>query len=212
MVEKDQFTASDWLQLAYYFLLQDRIKETIQIMTGDSKDTHAGSGLKISRKIDPKEIKQGSELKLQYDYMMAYLDFFIGMDTNFKIARTIAKQYEDYPVISWRILFTEILDQLNEFDGEEEPDYEIDQEDEEKKKQNMKKSKKLEPYLECEIDGKQISIEYDNISKVKLKYYVIDLEVLFSRAPFLIQNTEDLATAKPIKVHEYDLETTPKVM
>lgn len=149
LVEKDDLSTSDWLQFAYYLLLQDRIKEAIQIITGESKDSSSASmTAKIIQKIDPKEMKEGSSMKLQYDYMLAYLDFFTGLNTGFKVARSIAKQYEQYPVISWRVLFTEILDQLNEFDGAEEPDYEIDQEDEEKKKQNLKKSKMLEPYLE----------------------------------------------------------------
>ena len=211
MVEKDDFSTSDWLQFAYYLLLQDRVKEAVQIITGESKDSSAASiTAKISQKINPKDMKDGSSMKLQYDYMVAYLDFFTGLNTGFKIARSIAKQYEQYPVIAWRVLFTEILDQLNEFDGAEEPEYEIDQEDEEKKIQNMKKSKMLEPYLEWEIDGKQISVEYANITKVKIKYYVIDLEVLFSRAPFLMKNNEDLANAKPIKVEEYELESNLK--
>jgi hypothetical protein len=204
MIEKDELSTSDWLQLSYYFLLQDRIKETIQIITGSSQ------GAKVEPKIDPDSIKHDSGLKLQYDYMVAYLDFFNGIDSNFKTARKIAKNYENYPVISWRVLFTEILDQLSEYDGIEEAEYEIDQEDEEKKKQNLKKSKKLEPYLECEIQGKQIKVEFANIKKIKIKYYVIDLEVLFSRAPFLIKNTEDLANAKPIRMQEFELEENLK--
>jgi hypothetical protein len=210
MTEKNKLTDSDWLQFAYYLLLQDRIKETIQIMTGEIRDSSLLNTVLISRKIDPKDITEETGLKLQYDYMMAYIDFFTGIDTDFKVARDIAQKYENYPVISWRVLFTEILDQLKEFDGVEEGDFEIDQEDEEKKKQNLKKSKKIEPYLECEIEGQHINVEYDNIGKISIKYYVIDLEVLFSRTPFLIQNTEDLANAKPFKTVEYDLEKNLK--
>jgi len=68
--------------------------------------------------------------------MAAYLDFYTGLETGFKKARTISRTYEDYPIIAWRILFSEIIDQLAEFDGVtgELDGFEIDQEDEEKKK------------------------------------------------------------------------------
>jgi hypothetical protein len=50
--------------------------------------------------------------------MSAYFDFFTGQDEGFKVARTIVRKYEDYPILAWRIPFLEILDQLNEFDGD----------------------------------------------------------------------------------------------
>ena len=49
--------------------------------------------------------------------MTAYLDFYTGAEQGFQKARAISKGYEEYPVLAWRILFTEILDQLAEFDG-----------------------------------------------------------------------------------------------
>lgn len=55
---------------------------------------------------------------MQYDYMSAYFDFFTGQAEGFKIARSIVRNYEDYPIPAWRIPFLEILDQLNEYDGE----------------------------------------------------------------------------------------------
>jgi hypothetical protein len=34
------------------------------------------------------------------------------------VARRIVQKYEEYPILAWRIRFLEILDQLNEYDGE----------------------------------------------------------------------------------------------
>ena len=137
--------------------------------------------------------------------MTAYLDFFNGIETQFKTAREISKRYEEYPVLSWRVLFTEILDQLQEYDGVETPDIEIDQEDESKKKANLKKSKQLEPVLNFALEGKDLVIEYANVNEVTFKYYIIDPEILFSRAPFLMQNTEDFAYSKPCKTENVQL-------
>ena len=77
--------------------------------------------------------------------MNAYFDFFTGQSDGFKVARAIVRRYEDYPIPAWRIPFLEILDQLNEYDGEEDLDEDIDGIDvenmtEEQKKQKYKKS------------------------------------------------------------------------
>ena len=50
--------------------------------------------------------------------MSAYFDFFIGAPDGFKVARSIARKYQDYPIVSWKVLFLEIHDQLNEIDGD----------------------------------------------------------------------------------------------
>jgi len=54
--------------------------------------------------------------------MSAYFDFFTGAADGFKVARSVVRQYEDYPVFAWRLLFLEILEQLNEYDGEIDTD------------------------------------------------------------------------------------------
>ena len=42
--------------------------------------------------------------------MRAYFDFFTGLDSGFKVARAIVREYENYPIPQWRIPFLEILD------------------------------------------------------------------------------------------------------
>ena len=49
-------------------------------------------------------------------------------------------------------------------------------------------------------------IEYENVKEVTIKHYVIDPEILFSRAPFLMQNTEDFAYSKPMKIETVKLD------
>ena len=143
--------------------------------------------------------------------MRSYLDFYTGSETGFKVARTISKQYEEYPVLAWRVLFTEIVDQLMEFDGVLSLDeVEIDQEDEDKKKMNLKKSKELEPQFHCELKGEEIVMDYLNVAEVDIKYYVIDPEVLFSRTPFLMQETEDFSYAKPMVQFNHQLDKSKK--
>ena len=47
---------------------------------------------------------------MQYDYLSAYFDFFGDSSEGYKVARTLVRKYEDYPVTSWRLMFLEILE------------------------------------------------------------------------------------------------------
>ena len=142
---------------------------------------------------------------MQYDYMNAYFDFFEGEGNGFKVARKIVREYEDYPIVAWRLMFLEILEQLNEYDGDVdfESDLNVDDESEQGKKKNYKKSKNLEPTITCELENNDtISIETANIKSVYIKFYIIDVEILFSRTPFLKENTEEFSYVKPFHVIE----------
>jgi hypothetical protein len=193
VITKDKLDTSDKLCYAYFLLLQDRISE----------------GIDMFSKIDPEEISKNGSLALQYDYMSAYLDFYTGEHNNFKLAREVSEKYLDYPVLHWKALFEEIKDQLKELDGDMDIDREIDQ-TEDDKKLNLKLSKELEPILFAELKGKRIQVDYENIDSVDIKYYKIDPEILFSRTPFLAQNTEDFAFVKPIQTFTVYLNTSQK--
>lgn len=69
----------------------------------------------------------------------------------------------------------------------------------ERKQENLKKSKKREPNISnIDIDENgSIKIETVNIANVTVKYYIIDAEVMFSRAPFLQNNAEQFSYVTP---------------
>lgn len=87
-------------------------------------------------------------------------------------------------------MFMEINDQLLEFDGIEKYD-DMDALLEEENEENMKKLNKMkgekEEKLSIEIKENSIDIVYSNISSLTVKYYLIDIELLFSRNPFMKQ-------------------------
>lgn len=107
------------------------------------------------------------------------------------------------------MLFLEILDQLNEYDGEDEEPMEIDGDilTEEQKRQKIKQQINKEPRIECEVisEQAQISLEMANIKQVVIKFYVIDAEILFSRTPFVKEKTEEFSYVKPQHVIEKEL-------
>jgi hypothetical protein len=74
--------------------------------------------IELFKGIPIESLPEDGTLLIQHDYMSAYFDFFIGQEQGFKVARRIVQKYEEYPILAWRIRFLEILDQLNEYDGE----------------------------------------------------------------------------------------------
>ena len=178
LIEKPIWDLSDKVNLSYYLILQDRVTEAIAVFS----------------KITEAEIKEKDNLKLQYDYMSAYLDFYSGAP-EFKNARKIVASYLNYPVISWRLLFLDIDQQLKEYDGASIE--ESLEEEEERKERTQKKPIKEEPQLDISLVGKELVIGYNAMTEVKVKYYIIDLEILFSRTPFLAQNTDDFSFVQP---------------
>lgn len=44
-------------------------------------------------------------LQVQYDYLAAYFDFYVGSKEGYKKAKEIVKKYETYPVSTWRMMF-----------------------------------------------------------------------------------------------------------
>jgi hypothetical protein len=193
-IEKVEMQASDILCYTYFLLLQDRINEAINNFS----------------EIDTEIFKTDGSLCLQYDYMSAYLDFYTGDDNNYLVARNVVEKYKDYPVLHWRFLFDEITDQLKEFDGDMNYDQMINQDNEHIRDKNLKKSKELEPYLNAGMKNKRIQVSYENIESIDIKYYIIDPEILFSRAPFIAHDSDDFAFVKPSQVSTAILNPTLK--
>ena len=84
--------------------LQDRVTEAISLF----------------KTVPVESLPEDGALRMQHDYMSAYFDFFTGQAEGFRVARGIVRKYEEYPIPAWRIPFLEILDQLNEYDGDVE--------------------------------------------------------------------------------------------
>lgn len=148
-------------------------------------------------------------LDIQFDYLSAYFDFFTGQEDGYKVARRVLQRYDTHPVSEWKMMFLAIEDLLNDFDGEfDQMRDEFDSESfdssseaslKQRKQENMKNSKSKEPALsstQMDESGK-LTIETVNIRSVLVKYYMIDAEILFSRAPFLKDNAEEFSYVKP---------------
>ena len=77
-----------------------------------------------------------------------------------------------------------------------------------------KKDKKLkakeEEDINIEIKDKLISVLYKNVNIITIKYYLIDVEVLFSRNPFMKKSTVDFNYVNPSENKTYNVEKSNK--
>jgi hypothetical protein len=87
MIIKRKWSAHDRLMFVNYLLMQERVTEAVEefkkIRNEDLNDNHG-------------------DAQIQYDYIKAYLDFFICGKTGsleFKDARSIVGKYSNYPVL-----------------------------------------------------------------------------------------------------------------
>ena len=150
-------TDEDLMAVTYYLLLQDRIDD----------------GLKSFQRITRDKIEE----KLQYDYLAAYTAFYGDHPGS---ARAIADPYKNYPVDRWKNLFTNVLAQVDEIEGKTAAV--VDKLD---RNQQQNVLAATEPTFEFKVDAKQILLTYKNVPEVKINYYLMDIELMFSQNPFL---------------------------
>ena len=164
-----QLSGEDLLTVTYYLLLQDRIEEALATFARVNVEQLA--------------------TKMQYDYCAAYLDFFT--DAHAK-ARAIAAKYADHPVDRWRNTFASITAQLDEAEGKDAKA--VDGED---RNQQQAQLAATEPNFDFKVEAKQINLNYQNLSSVTVNFYEMDVELLFSRNPFVQQFKGQFSSIKP---------------
>lgn len=173
-------SAQQRMQLCYYMLLQGRIEEAIRWF--DS--------------VDPAEL----ESTLQYAYFDAYLEFYRG---GYDRAHEIATDYEDYPVTRWRDLFASIRQQVETrrellatrrvVDSAVGADRKSPTYRGEKNDRGAGKSAVL---AVTNVNGK-VEVQYENIDELRVNYYEMDIELLFSRRPFVAMSGDQPPAIAP---------------
>lgn len=174
---KKQLDDADLLAVTYYLLLQDRIDEAVESFS----------------KINAAKLAT----KMQYDYCAAYLAMF-AEDT--ARARTIATQYVNHPVDRWKIIFAAMLNQLDEIEGKA-----VKVADDQNRDQQQGQLASTEPTFDFKIDSKAIQLNWQNLETVRINYYLMDVELLFSRNPFMQEYGGQFAAIKPNRSQEVKL-------
>jgi len=179
---KGELDSDDWLSVAFYLLLQDRVSDGL-----DALDRVVATDI---------------ETRLQYDYLRAYAAFYTNPDD----ARQIAAPYAEYPVDRWRKLFANVLVQLDEAAGS----VAAEATDPEDRDQAQDVLASTEPAIRFEIEAGQIALHYANLQRARINYYEMDIELLFSRQPFVQQQSGQFSFIAPNHSEVRDLPATGK--
>ena len=147
----------DLMSVTYYMLLQGRVEEAIGFFA----------------RVDEGKL----DTRLQHDYFRAYLDFFNEAP---KLARQIATGYKDHPVDKWRKRFLDVLNQLDEVEGKAAKV--VDDKDRTQKQTALAAS---EPGFDLKVEAGTVTLDYQNLAGCTVNYYEMDIELLFSRNPFV---------------------------
>jgi len=162
-------TDNDEMAVTIYMLLQDRVDESLRYYDA----------------VDPSKLK----MRIQHDYMSAYMAFYREKPG---AAKKIAAKYKDYPVDRWRNLFRDVLAQCDEIGGKSAGV--VDDED---RTQTQTKLADTAPRLQLETEGSVLKIDHANLEGCTVNYYPMDIELLFSRQPFVQDVGNQFTVIKP---------------
>ncbi len=167
-----------WLELAYQLMLQDRIEEAQAAFA----------------RIDAK----GITASIQYDYLHAWLALH---QADAASARAVAARYAGHPIEAWRLRFAEIAAQLDEIEGRP-----ATREAALARQQRQQLQAAGEPSLHAELSDGRIAIVSTHVPECEVRYYPMDLELLFSRAPFAIGTGDRIIQVNPALVERIVLD------
>ncbi len=164
-----QLTDDQRMAVIYYLLVQDRVEQARSFF----------------QTVDPQKL----DTRLQYDYFAAYLDFYTDDP---KVAGPITQRYADYPVDRWRVAFQAIASQLKELQGE--ANVVVDPKD---RQQTQTGLAAASPTFDFSVDPSGVAIDYQNLDHIRVNYYLMDIELLFSRNPFVQQYSGQFSSIQP---------------
>lgn len=162
-------SSADRMALTYYLLLQDRIDEALDVF----------------QKVD----RQTVHTQLQYDYLASYIAMTLE---ELDQAEMVAKTRVDFPVDRWSKLFKNVLAHVNEARGGA-PDVADPLNREQQQAALAAKS----PQFEFTVESRKIEIRHQNLTQATINFYTMDLELLFSRNPFVQQDSRSFSFIRP---------------
>ena len=162
------------LSLCGNLLLQDRITEAVSFFSRVNAD-HLST-------------------RIQYDYMAAYCDFFDG-DPD--VARKIVNKYKNHPVDRWRNTFAAMGVQIREIDDANKRGDAPETTDPDSRDQLLAQLSAEECTFEVAVDRQEVELDFRNLETVQVNYYLMDVELLFSRNPFVQQQSGNFAHIHP---------------
>ncbi len=191
LAHQPRLRADDRLAVAYYLLLQERIDEGLAMFDTIERDAVAAA--------------------MQYDYLAVYAAFYralepgeSGAPRGLAEARAIATRWRDVPVARWRDRFRDALAQLDEIAGADAraTSGAARETDREARHDHLART---EASFDFSVEGGSVALRYHNIRSCKLHFYRMDIELLFSRQPFVQEQSGQFGFVAPNLAFSHEL-------
>ncbi|PCC71250.1 hypothetical protein SAMN02745121_04789 [Nannocystis exedens] len=163
-------TPDDLLAAAHYLFSLDRTDDALAALA----------------RVDPGKLAT----RLQYDYLAAYAACCSG---DLAAARALAEPWRTHPVDRWRSRFVALLAMLDEAEGRG-PAAAVDVDSRE---QRMDELAARQPALSLTAEQGRVIVQHHNVTSCQLRFYRMDIELLFSRQPFVQGEVERFSWIEP---------------
>lgn len=162
-------TPEDLLAAAAYFLAQDRVEAAAAALA----------------RVDRTAIAD----RMQHDYLAAYTACIFG---DVRGARALATPWRDHPVDRWRHRFGALLAMLDEVEGAAPAIV-----DPRSREQQHADLAAKQPTFEIALDREGVLIRSQHLATLELRFFEMDIELLFSRQPFVQSDVSRFSFIEP---------------
>jgi hypothetical protein len=162
-------TAEDLLAATSYLLAQDRIEPALAMLAR----VPAGS---IAE-------------RLQHDYLAAYAACLVG---ELARARELVARWRELPVDRWRRKHEALAAMLDELDGAAPAVI-----DPKSRDQQHADLAARQPTFEIAVDRDGVAIRHQHVAALELRFFEMDVELLFSRQPFVQSDVSRFSFIEP---------------
>jgi hypothetical protein len=166
---------------AYYALLQDRVRDALALLD----------------RVVPERVTG----PLQWDYLQAYVALYRD---ELPRARELGERHREHPVPRWRKRFANLLAILDEADGAAATVVDADD-----RQQQQARLAATEASFDFEVEGHAIVLSHQNLEACQLSFYRMDIELLFSRQPFMQDQSDRFAIVEPNHTQRLQLRENP---
>ncbi|MEO8846763.1 MAG: hypothetical protein ABI591_11960 [Kofleriaceae bacterium] len=162
-------TQEDLLAATSYFAAQDRVDALLYTLG----------------RVQPQSIAE----RMQYDYLAAYAACLAGEPMR---ARELVMRWRDNPVDRWRTRFAALAAMIAELDGAATTSV-----DPQSRDQQQGELAARQPTFELAVDRDGVVLQHQHVAELELRYFEMDVELLFSRQPFVQSDVSRFSFIEP---------------
>ena len=166
VAHRAQVSDADLLAAAHYAFTLERVDEALRLLD----------------RVRP----EGVTARLQLDYLLAYAACCRG---DLAAARALATPFVDHPVDRWRVRFTALTAMLDEVLGRAST-FAPNAADPVHRDRTIADLAARQPTLALVVDHGQLVLQHKNLTACQVRFYRMDIELLFSRQPFVQGDVE----------------------